>query len=91
MELACNCPVVVCCRCSPQQKADIVNLLKKHTGKRTCAIGKTSNNQRLEKCVRCVLLLFNWDLRVFLADHLLQTWSLPRTFEIPTIKQLEIV
>ena len=41
MELACNCPVVVCCRCSPQQKADIVNLLKKHTGKRTCAIGKT--------------------------------------------------
>ena len=31
----------------------------------------TSNNQRLEKCVRCVLLLYNWDLRVFLADHLL--------------------
>ena len=25
----------------------------------------TSNNQRLEKCVRCVLLLYNWDLRVF--------------------------
>ena len=35
----------------------------------------TSNNQRLEKCFRCVLLLYNWDLRVcfvvvFLADHL---------------------
>lgn len=41
MELACQCPVVVCCRCSPQQKADIVRLLKKHTGKRTCAIGKS--------------------------------------------------
>ena len=40
IELACNCPVVVCCRCSPQQKADIVSLLKKHTGKRTCAIGE---------------------------------------------------
>ena len=24
---------------------------------------KSSNNQRLEKCVRCVLLLYNWDLR----------------------------
>ena len=44
----------------------------------------TNNNQRLEKCVRCVLLpyKYNWDLRVFLADHLLQTWSYPLTFEI---------
>lgn len=44
IELACNCPVVVCCRCSPQQKADIVTLLKKHTGKRTCAIGDGGND-----------------------------------------------
>lgn len=44
MELACQCPVVVCCRCSPQQKADIVKLLKKHTGKRTCAIGEMSRS-----------------------------------------------
>ena len=44
IELACNCPVVVCCRCSPQQKADIVTLLKKHTGKRTCAIGEIMNH-----------------------------------------------
>ena len=35
----------------------------------------TSNNQRSEKCVRHVLLLCNWDLRVFSADHQLQTWS----------------
>ena len=41
MELACRCPAVVCCRCSPQQKAEIVKLLVKHTGKRTCAIGAT--------------------------------------------------
>lgn len=45
MELACQCPVVVCCRCSPQQKADIVKLLKKHTGKRTCAIGEMSRSR----------------------------------------------
>ena len=34
---------------------------------------EASNDQRLEKCVRGVLLLYNWDLRVVLADHLLQT------------------
>ena len=41
MELACQCPAVVVCRCSPTQKADIVKLLKVHTKKRTCAIGKS--------------------------------------------------
>ncbi|XP_072168686.1 probable phospholipid-transporting ATPase IIB [Diadema setosum] len=44
MELACQCPAVVVCRCSPTQKADIVNLLKTHTGKRTCAIGDGGND-----------------------------------------------
>nr|XP_054762202.1 probable phospholipid-transporting ATPase IIB [Lytechinus pictus] len=44
IELACQCPAVVVCRCSPTQKADIVNLLKTHTGKRTCAIGDGGND-----------------------------------------------
>ena len=39
VELACQCPAVVVCRCSPTQKADIVQLLKVHTDKATCAIG----------------------------------------------------
>lgn len=39
VELACQCPCVVVCRCSPTQKADIVKLLKVHSGRRTCAIG----------------------------------------------------
>ena len=34
---------------------------------------ETSNNQRLENGVRCVLLLYNWDSRVFLAEHLLHS------------------
>ncbi|KAG2465208.1 ATP9B ATPase, partial [Polypterus senegalus] len=34
VELACQCPAVVCCRCSPTQKAQIVKLLQQHTGKR---------------------------------------------------------
>ena len=32
VELACQCPSVVVCRCSPTQKAKIVRLLKEHTG-----------------------------------------------------------
>ncbi|XP_070575156.1 probable phospholipid-transporting ATPase IIB isoform X2 [Ptychodera flava] len=44
MELACQCPAVVCCRCSPTQKADIVQLIKTHTKKRTCAIGDGGND-----------------------------------------------
>ncbi|KAL4235196.1 ATP synthase subunit 9 [Mactra antiquata] len=44
VELACQCPCVVVCRCSPTQKADIVKLLKMHTGRRTCAIGDGGND-----------------------------------------------
>lgn len=40
MELACQCPAVVCCRCAPTQKAQIVRLLQERTGKLTCAVGK---------------------------------------------------
>ena len=44
MELAVQCPAVVVCRCTPTQKAEIVRLLKTHTGKRTCAIGDGGND-----------------------------------------------
>jgi len=44
VELACMCPAVVVCRCSPTQKADIVKLLRTHTGKRTCAVGDGGND-----------------------------------------------
>ena len=40
MELVTACPAVVCCRCSPEQKAQVVRLIQQHTGKRTAAIGK---------------------------------------------------
>lgn len=43
VELACQCPAVVCCRCSPTQKAQIVRLLQQHTANRTCAIGKLTD------------------------------------------------
>ncbi|EMP35770.1 Putative phospholipid-transporting ATPase IIA [Chelonia mydas] len=44
MELACQCPAVVCCRCAPTQKAQIVRLLKERTGKLTCAVGDGGND-----------------------------------------------
>ena len=40
MELVTACPAVVCCRCSPEQKAQVVRLIQRHTGKRTAAIGE---------------------------------------------------
>ncbi|XP_074644613.1 putative phospholipid-transporting ATPase IIB isoform X2 [Tubulanus polymorphus] len=44
VELACQCPAVVVCRCSPTQKADIVKLLKLHTNKSTCSVGDGGND-----------------------------------------------
>uniref|UniRef100_A0A8C1UHQ6 Phospholipid-transporting ATPase n=1 Tax=Cyprinus carpio TaxID=7962 RepID=A0A8C1UHQ6_CYPCA len=44
MELACQSPAVVCCRCAPTQKAQIVRLLQERTGKLTCAVGDGGND-----------------------------------------------
>ncbi|XP_065178870.1 probable phospholipid-transporting ATPase IIB isoform X2 [Sycon ciliatum] len=44
VELACQSPAVVVCRCSPDQKASIVYLLKKHTRKPVAAIGDGGND-----------------------------------------------
>lgn len=44
MELATASPAVICCRCSPTQKAQVVSLIQKHTGKRTCAVGDGGND-----------------------------------------------
>ena len=40
IELATTSPSVVCCRCTPEQKAQVVRLIQQHTGKQTAAIGK---------------------------------------------------
>ena len=37
-------PVVVVCRCSPTQKAKVVELVQRHTGKRTAACGDGGND-----------------------------------------------
>ena len=37
-------PSVVCCRCSPTQKAAVVTMINKYSGLRTCAIGDGGND-----------------------------------------------
>lgn len=45
MKLACQCSAVVCCRCSPTQKAEVVKLIQSCcAGKRTLAIGDGGND-----------------------------------------------
>ncbi|XP_019729725.1 putative phospholipid-transporting ATPase IIB isoform X1 [Hippocampus comes] len=53
VELACQCPAVVCCRCSPTQKAQIVTLLQQHTASRTCAIGDGGNDVSMIQAANC--------------------------------------
>uniref|UniRef100_A0A8C4NK30 Phospholipid-transporting ATPase n=1 Tax=Eptatretus burgeri TaxID=7764 RepID=A0A8C4NK30_EPTBU len=53
VELACQCPAVVCCRCSPTQKAEIVRLLQAHAGKQTCAIGDGGNDVSMIQAADC--------------------------------------
>ncbi|XP_026684578.1 probable phospholipid-transporting ATPase IIB [Diaphorina citri] len=44
LDLACHAPAVVCCRCSPTQKAQVVTLIKEHTKKRAAAVGDGGND-----------------------------------------------
>ncbi|XP_053212313.1 probable phospholipid-transporting ATPase IIA [Panonychus citri] len=44
MEISCQCPAVICCRCSPTQKAEVVRLIQNYTGRRACAIGDGGND-----------------------------------------------
>jgi len=44
MELIALAPAVVACRCSPEQKAAVVRLLERHTGKTAAAVGDGGND-----------------------------------------------
>ncbi|XP_037661590.1 probable phospholipid-transporting ATPase IIB isoform X5 [Choloepus didactylus] len=53
VELARQCPAVVCCRCSPTQKAHIARLLQRHSGRRTCAVGDGGNDVSMIQAANC--------------------------------------
>ena len=44
MTVAVRLPAVVCCRCSPTQKAGVTNIIKSFTQKRVCCIGDGGND-----------------------------------------------
>jgi len=44
IEIACQCPAVVCCRCSPTQKAEVVRLIQSYTNKRALSVGDGGND-----------------------------------------------
>eukprot|EP00922_Rhytidocystis_sp_ex-Travisia-forbesii_P058264 GHVS01086149.1.p1 GENE.GHVS01086149.1~~GHVS01086149.1.p1 ORF type:complete len:801 (-),score=129.08 GHVS01086149.1:318-2720(-) len=44
VQVASQAPAVVCCRCSPTQKAEVVTAIKCYTNSRTCAIGDGGND-----------------------------------------------
>ncbi|KAJ2761059.1 putative aminophospholipid-translocase, partial [Coemansia nantahalensis] len=44
VQLATRLSAVVCCRCSPTQKADIVRLIQRHTRRRVLAVGDGGND-----------------------------------------------
>lgn len=43
-EVACKAEAVICCRCSPTQKAIITECIKIYTGKKTCGVGDGGND-----------------------------------------------
>lgn len=44
MQIALNLPAVIACRCSPTQKAEIADLVKRVSNKRVCCIGDGGND-----------------------------------------------
>lgn len=43
-EVACKAEAVICCRCSPTQKAMVTECIKQFTGKKTCSVGDGGND-----------------------------------------------
>lgn len=59
MSTACACRAVICCRVTPLQKAQVVELIKKHKKAVTLAIGDGANDvsmikSELSKQDRCI-------------------------------------
>lgn len=49
LDLACLCKTVICCRVTPMQKAQVVELVKRHKRSVTLAIGDGANDVSMIK------------------------------------------
>ena len=49
LDLACLCKTVICCRVTPMQKAQVVELVKRHKRAVTLAIGDGANDVSMIK------------------------------------------
>ena len=49
---------IICCRCSPKQKCDIVNFVKSHTNETTLAIGDGENDVNMIKAANVGIGIF---------------------------------
>lgn len=55
LETACMCKAVICCRVTPLQKAQVVELVKKYKQAITLAIGDGANDVSMIKGIRGVM------------------------------------
>uniref|UniRef100_A0A0G4HX08 Phospholipid-transporting ATPase n=1 Tax=Chromera velia CCMP2878 TaxID=1169474 RepID=A0A0G4HX08_9ALVE len=77
---ACRSPAVVCCRCSPTQKADVVRAIRRYTGRRTCAIGDGGND---------VSMILAADVGVGIVGKEGKQASLAADFSVPQFAHLQ--
>lgn len=49
LDLACLCKTVICCRVTPMQKAQVVELVRKHKRAVTLAVGDGANDVSMIK------------------------------------------
>ena len=58
LEVGCMCKAVICCRVTPLQKAQVVELVKDHKKSVTLAIGDGANDVSMiksESCFSCYI------------------------------------
>lgn len=69
LDLACLCKTVICCRVTPMQKAQVVELVKRHKRAVTLAVGDGANDVSMIKSkaqkTKCLLVFSEkWCLHI---------------------------
>lgn len=72
---------IICARCSPVQKADVVNFVKKQSGEVTLAIGDGGNDVNMIKCANVGVGIFGKEgyQAAFNSDYALDSFKFLKT------------